>query len=84
LQGLLNTSNVKIKICDFDATTVYADEDRIQQVLTNLLSNAIKFSPPGKAVEIAVETQVGRPLRINVRDQGKDSPLNKIHFISKI
>ncbi len=71
LQGLLNTSNVKIKIRDFDSTTVYADEDRIQQVLTNLLSNAIKFSPPGKAVEIAVDLQIGKPLRINVRDKGK-------------
>ena len=27
--------------------TVWADADRIVQVLVNLLSNAVKFSPPG-------------------------------------
>ena len=36
-----------------DNLSVYADEDRIQQVLINLLSNAIKFSPSGTEITIA-------------------------------
>ncbi len=33
---------------------VWADEDRLQQVLTNLLSNAIKFTPAGGTVLVRV------------------------------
>ncbi|HEY9851717.1 MAG TPA: PAS domain S-box protein [Leptolyngbyaceae cyanobacterium] len=36
---------------------LYADSDRLTQVLTNLLSNAIKFSPPGTAVYLSAELQ---------------------------
>ena len=33
---------------------IWADTDRIVQVLVNLLSNAVKFSPPGGVVTIAI------------------------------
>lgn len=74
MQGYLNSSNVNIQIHDMNSITVYADEDRIQQVLTNLLSNAIKFSPPGKSVEVIVEASTGTPLKIMVQDHGKGIP----------
>ncbi|MEW6116068.1 MAG: ATP-binding protein [Nitrospirota bacterium] len=35
-----------------NALPVYADEDKIKQVLVNLLSNAIKFSPEGSEITI--------------------------------
>ncbi|MDQ2805499.1 MAG: response regulator [Chloroflexota bacterium] len=34
---------------------VWADEDRLQQVMTNLLSNAIKFTPSGGTVLVRVQ-----------------------------
>lgn len=37
------------------AARLWADPDRIIQVLTNLLSNAIKFSPPGSTVSLSAE-----------------------------
>ena len=37
------------------SSMMWADADRIVQVLVNLLSNAVKFSPPGGVVTIGVE-----------------------------
>ena len=48
---------------------VYADEDRIAQVLTNLMSNAAKFSPPGEGVEVKVG-RAGHNVRVEVADHG--------------
>jgi len=48
---------------------VYADPDRLAQVVTNLLSNAIKFSPPGSEVTVAIEQHTDM-VRICVRDHG--------------
>jgi len=48
---------------------VYADRDRIWQVLTNLISNAMKFSPDGSQVTIAAK-QKGSSIVVSVADQG--------------
>jgi signal transduction histidine kinase len=42
------TTTSKIK------TIVYADRDRLEQVLTNLINNAVKYSPKGTEVIVAV------------------------------
>lgn len=52
---------------------VWADADRVLQVMANLLSNAAKFSPPGGAVEVAAERLDGH-LRVEVTDRGKGIP----------
>jgi PAS domain S-box-containing protein len=56
---------------------VYADRDRIQQVITNLLSNAIKFSHKGGEIRVRVECLTGkrsrehaRWIKVSVQDQG--------------
>ncbi len=52
---------------------VWADADRLLQVMANLLSNAAKFSPPGEVVEVGVERLEGS-LRVEVTDHGKGIP----------
>lgn len=51
---------------------VWADADRLEQILTNLIDNAIKYSPAGTAVTITgrsiVENQ--EMVEFSVRDQG--------------
>jgi PAS domain S-box-containing protein len=54
-------------------TRIWADADRIVQVLVNLLSNAIKFSTAGGEVRVWAEEQ-GSRVRILVKDQGRGIP----------
>lgn len=49
--------------------SIYADEDKMTQVLTNLVGNALKFTPTGG--QIFVSTQVtANTVKIAIRDTG--------------
>ncbi|HEV2844340.1 MAG TPA: histidine kinase dimerization/phospho-acceptor domain-containing protein, partial [Thermoanaerobaculia bacterium] len=62
---------VELRIAEpVDAARVWADADRLLQVMTNLLSNAAKFSPRDGTVEIAVRRGEAGRLRISVTDHG--------------
>ena len=52
---------------------VYADRDRLAQVVGNLLSNAIKYSPEGGVVEVSAAL-VGDEAWTWVRDEGLGIP----------
>ena len=52
------------------AEPVFADAERIQQVLWNLLSNAIKFSERGEEVQVECG-RVGTHFQISIRDCGE-------------
>ncbi len=54
-----------------EGARVWADADRVLQVMTNLLSNAAKFSPRDGTVEIAVRRGEAGRVRISVKDHGK-------------
>ncbi len=49
---------------------VKADERKLKQMILNLLSNAIKFTPADGRVELAVFTEEGGDLIVQVRDNG--------------
>jgi PAS domain S-box-containing protein len=53
---------------------IWADADRIVQVLVNLLSNAVKFSPPGAVVTIGVEPRESWA-EFRVTDRGRGVPV---------
>ncbi|HEY0021719.1 MAG TPA: ATP-binding protein [Longimicrobium sp.] len=59
---------------------VWADPDRVVQVLVNLLSNAAKFSPPGAVVEVVAENR-GEQALFQVRDRGRGIPADKLDAI---
>ncbi len=48
---------------------VFADRDKVQQILTNLVTNAIKYSPPGSPIEITCDQRNGE-LVTTVKDEG--------------
>ena len=74
-QGYADKYNVKLELIHKpeEPLWVYADEDRIQQVLSNLLSNAIKFSPEHGTVQAEV-SEHGQRVRFSIRDQGPGVP----------
>lgn len=51
---------------------VWADADRLEQILTNLIDNAIKYSPAGTAITIAGRSVVDNQemVEFSVNDQG--------------
>ncbi len=48
---------------------VWADNDRITQVINNLLSNAVKFTPEGGSVDVMVKKR-DKNILISVQDSG--------------
>ena len=57
-----------------DPLVVWADPDRVEQVLLNLLDNAIKFSQSGGTVTVRVRGEPGQPVRVQVQDEGVGIP----------
>ncbi len=65
---LTTTRHAIILHNDFESN-VYADKDRISQVLVNLLTNAIKYSPDAERIEVYVEGDTSNAI-IKVKDHG--------------
>ncbi len=59
---------------------VYADTDRITQVLSNLIGNALKFTPEGGAVRIESVVD-GKFVEFSVRDSGSGIPPDDLPFV---
>lgn len=53
---------------------IFADKDRLMQVMGNLLSNAAKFSHEGDHVDISVAVHNSDRLRISITDYGSGIP----------
>jgi len=73
-RGYATELGVSIQIKqDLPGAQVFADPERLMQVMANLLSNAAKFTPRGSLVEISVGRE-SRKLRVSVRDSGAGIP----------
>jgi two-component system CheB/CheR fusion protein len=55
---------------DEEASLVYADPARVEQIVWNLLSNALKFTPRGGTIELRLEAD-GAMARLDVLDSGE-------------
>ncbi|WP_054957153.1 ATP-binding protein [Paenibacillus dakarensis] len=62
----------------------FADEDKLEQVMTNLLDNAFRHTPSGKVIEITadrVQNQTGAAVKIVISDQGAGIPSEDLPFV---
>ncbi|MXY92844.1 MAG: cell wall metabolism sensor histidine kinase WalK [Caldilineaceae bacterium SB0664_bin_27] len=76
LQPLAARSDINL-IVDLPAKLprVYADAERIHQVVTNLVHNALKFSSAGGSVKVSADAETGsRHVTVSVNDTGIGVP----------
>ncbi|MFQ5700469.1 MAG: ATP-binding protein [Acidobacteriota bacterium] len=59
---------------------IWADPDRLREVVNNLLGNALKFTDPGGQVGLTVEAESGW-IRVTVLDTGRGIPQEDLPFI---
>ena len=71
LHGFAAQANVGLKLTCPKNLDIYADPDRLQQVLTNLVSNAIKYSPTHGEVRVSVCQTTSGGAVVSVEDQGR-------------
>ncbi|HET8912676.1 MAG TPA: ATP-binding protein [Ktedonobacteraceae bacterium] len=62
------------------SVTIYADRDRIGQVLTNLFTNAIKYSPNAKDILVRTEIKDGNIIT-SIQDFGIGIPKEKQPYV---
>ena len=62
------------------SATVFADREKVQQILLNLLANAMRFTPSGGAVDLDWRVENGT-LLMHVRDTGPGIPEEKAEQI---
>ncbi|WP_343559655.1 PAS domain S-box protein [Sphingobacterium sp.] len=69
LESKLLCSDHKITMVQAERAIVYADRNKIGQVLTNLISNAIKYSPNGGEIIFGCRNENGQ-IYVFVKDHG--------------
>ena len=62
---LLLISNIKHKIL------VFADQEKIQQVITNLVMNSIKYGKENGTTEVSIENLVNNKVIVRITDNGE-------------
>ncbi|MDJ1177823.1 histidine kinase [Roseofilum sp. BLCC_M91] len=60
-----------------DLPLVYADPQRIDQVMTNLLDNAIKYTPPEGSIKVSIMHRTTQKIQVSFCDTGPGIPLEK-------
>jgi len=78
VEDLQRTSTTHQINVDLKATgIVFADKDRICQVVTNLITNAIKYSPNAGEIHVSTRDEHGEVI-LSVQDHGIGIPADKL------
>jgi chemotaxis family two-component system sensor kinase Cph1 len=77
-QCIVEDSHHKVLIEGDSTLNVFADRNRIDQVLCNLITNAIKYSPNGDTIAISAESLDSGKVKVKVTDKGIGIPQDKV------
>ena len=69
VRPLAEARGLHLKVHHNGPAMLYADPDKLREVLTNLLHNAIEYNKPDGAIDVKVERNNGH-LEMEVRDTG--------------
>ena len=61
-----------------DNIAVWADENRLHQIVTTFLRNGIKYNPPGGSVAVKIDRRANGLIHISVRDTGDGIPKDRL------
>lgn len=75
----LKNKNLELTVVG-DCPDIFADMDRMNQVLMNLISNAVKYTPDGGAIRIAI-SETEDSVILSIEDNGAGIPEDEIPYI---
>jgi signal transduction histidine kinase/CheY-like chemotaxis protein len=79
LRPLASAKHLQVDLrSDDPGLRVWADHDRLSQILTNLVDNAIKYSPEGATIAVDLLSPDHEMARIVVRDTGQGIPADAL------
>ncbi len=66
-----------------DLPPVFADTERVRQIMLNLINNAYKYAAEGKKIDISATRDSDSIVVIGVQDYGPGIPKEKQHYLFK-
>jgi len=75
----IDKKNLKISIYGA-SSAIYADQNRISQVLINLISNAVKYTPENGVIKILI-SEDKQFARLSVNDNGIGIPQDELPYV---
>ncbi len=72
MQGQAESRGIRLEVPQTEIS-IYADADRLVQVLVNLISNGLKYSPEKSTVRVDLK-DVGDWVEVRIQDQGPGIP----------
>jgi len=81
LRTIAKNKLTDLELGSLEPLTVWADRDRIAQVLTNLIGNAIKFTPPQGRVVVSAHMNGGAWAQVSIADTGPGIPPEEVRKI---
>jgi signal transduction histidine kinase len=80
-QELATSKGITIDTVMSGAEKVYADRDKVEEILNNLVHNALKFTQSGGQVTLEVSRLGDAAVEISVVDTGRGIPADKLERI---
>ncbi|NJR23241.1 MAG: histidine kinase [Richelia sp. CSU_2_1] len=81
-KDLFKAKNLKLETdIPADLPSIYADPDRIQQVIANLLDNATKYTPEQGTVSISILHRTAYKVQVSIADSGPGIPEENLQSI---